>query len=126
MRFCPLCRAEFDDPGVRSCGSCECELVAELEPEVELPHPEPPLALLVRAEVASAGIIAAELADHGIRSYIEQNLGIGMFAAAYARILISKQDGPKAGAILEELRHRQPNLKIDYTGQSETPALPGF
>jgi hypothetical protein len=124
MLYCPLCRAEFDDR-TESCGSCECALVTELEPEVELPMPEPPLALLVRADVASAGIIAAELGDHGVACHIQPGQAFSLAGLTYSRILVSQKDGPKAAAILEELRRKHPKLGLDYTGQTELP-LPGY
>lgn len=125
MLYCPLCRAEFDD-SVKTCGSCECQTIPELEPEAEAPMPEPPLALLVRADIPSAGIIAEELQEHGVASYIEPIHGLGFVGNAYSRVIISQKDGPKAAAVLEDLRRRHPKLGIDYTGRSETPTVPGL
>ena len=125
MPFCPLCRIECAAPAT-TCGSCESDLVDALEPEVEAPLPEPPLALLVRSDAAAAGVIEAALLEKGIATLIEPIQVFTFTSLNFVRIYVSKSRGEEAVQLLEALRQRFPRMPLDYTGASESPPAPGF
>lgn len=65
MPYCPKCLSEYD-PGLTSCGDCDCELVDAL-PE---PSSSEPIAVFHAATAQEAEIVAATLRAEGVAAVV--------------------------------------------------------